>query len=76
MIATKPKTRHLAIAKSLYPLDWNPSDPNGFNEWAQHIHASARLCDEPEKPVRINRDLANSLINMASLVKQAKEQLK
>ncbi|MBE8712503.1 hypothetical protein [Sphingobacterium hungaricum] len=29
--------KNLLIQKSLIPLDWNPKDPNGYNEWMAMI---------------------------------------
>lgn len=75
MIQTQEKPR-LAIQKSLIPLGWDPSSTEGFNEWAQHIHAEARLCSGPERPARLNHELANALINMSRLVSDAKSVLK
>lgn len=68
-------SKKLAIEKTLIPLDWDPLSTEGFNEWAQYIHTQARLCSGPERPARLNHDLANSLINMTKLVKEAKNQL-
>lgn len=31
------KGRKLLVQKTLIPLDWNPSDPNGYNEWMKMI---------------------------------------
>lgn len=75
MIQVKEK-RKLAIGKTLIPFGWDPKSTEGFNAWAQHIHTEARLCSGPERPARINHELANALINMARLVNDAKSQLK
>jgi len=31
------KGQKLLIEKTIIPLDWNPSDPNGYNEWMKSI---------------------------------------
>jgi len=36
------KLDKLLIEKSIYPLDWNPTDPNGYNEWMKMISDANR----------------------------------
>jgi len=36
------KLDKLLIEKSIYPIDWNPNDPNGYNEWMKMISEENR----------------------------------
>ncbi|TCV17174.1 hypothetical protein EDC17_101193 [Sphingobacterium alimentarium] len=31
------RNKNLRISKSIIPLDWNPNDPAGYNEWMKMI---------------------------------------
>lgn len=47
-------TKTLLIQKSIYPLDWNPKDPQGYNEWMQMIaeenmRTSGKVLQEPAR---------------------------
>lgn len=65
------KLDKLLIEKSIYPIDWNPNDPNGYNEWMKMISEENRKSAKPKtvqgfvkpEPRFISEIIRESIIN-------------